>query len=261
MESMSEQSMTSESNALVSFDLKSLENLTIVDSSDMQSVKSCETNGTEGESDDSSLAGVHFSHLATKSPDSFRPILKRVGSHEQFVIVRRNSWKVLPPPDPNNLRIVRKTSVVSDCGPTTDPESLPPKPPKRHNSVSFHEVNLRYYNQCLGDHPSTSYGPPISLDWDFAEAEPIAVDDYEVNRGPRRTLRQLMLNYYARKNILTWVYGYSDEEVKKATRASNRVAFQRGITKCLLPISKVEDLVESATRKTKRLMVARGKMK
>jgi hypothetical protein len=258
MRQMIEQPMTSESETLISFDITSLEKLAIADPSDMQSVKSSETNGTEGESDDSSLAGSHFAHLTGQGTEFCRPILKRVESHEEFVNVRSKSFKVLPAPDPSTFRMTHKRSAISDCGPAADTAVLPPK---RHNSVSFHEVNLRFYDQCLGDHPMTSYGPPISLDWDFAEAEPIAIDEYELKRGPRRTLRQLMLNYYTRKNILMWVYGYSDDEVKKATKASNRIAFQRGITKYLLPMSKVEDLVESAARKTKRFVEAKGKMK
>jgi hypothetical protein len=92
--------------------------------------------------------------------------------------------------------------------------------PKR--SVSFNEIHLRFYDQCLGDHPNTSYGPPIALDWKYEEAEPIAIDEYEGKRGNRRTLRQLMVNYYARKNILMWAYGYSEEDLKKATKEAKQ---------------------------------------
>jgi hypothetical protein len=78
------------------------------------------------------------------------------------------------------------------------------KSPKRKKSFVFHsEVKLRFYEQTLGgDHPNTSYGPPISLDWKYEEAEPIDFDEYEEEgRGQRRSMKQMMLNHYIRKNI------------------------------------------------------------
>ena len=121
----------------------------------------------------------------------------------------------------------------------------------------FNEIHLRFYDQCLGDHPSTSYGPPIALDWRYEEAEPIAIDEYEGNRGNRRTLRQLMVNYYARKNLLMWAYGYSEDDLKKATKEANKTAFKRSVTRYFLGVSKVEEVVRSAGRKAKRVVVGR----
>jgi hypothetical protein len=123
------------------------------------------------------------------------------------------------------------------------------------SSVSFHEINLRYYDQTIGDHPNTSYGPPIALDWNYEETEPIHIDEYEENRGSRRTLRQLMVNYYTRKDLLMLTYGHSEEEVKQATKASNKASFQRGVTKYFLPVSKVEEVMEWCYRSSVRILV------
>lgn len=222
------------------------------DALDKISLECSDSHCTADESDESSQAGNNFIHLKDIERSAKRPILKRVGSQEEFVCLKPRSWKSLPAPDMSKLRQVSDLSVMCEGE---------PKPIKRtHSCVSFNEINVRFYDQCLGDHPSTSYGPPISLDWKYEEAEPIDIDEYEHKRGPRRTLRQLMVNYYTRKNTLMWTYGVSEEELKKATKAASRAAFQRGVTKYFLPVSKVEEVVASAARKTKRVVTGKKKM-
>ena len=126
-------------------------------------------------------------------------------------------------------------------------------------SVSFHEVKIRSYQQTIGDNPSVSYGTPISLDWDYEEMEALSLDDYEKERGPRRSPREMMLNYYSRKNLLTWRFGHTEEEVKAAEKQANKAKTQRAITKCLLSWSPVEEVVQSAVRKAKRGVSGRRK--
>lgn len=46
--------------------------------------------------------------------------------------------------------------------------------PKR--KVHFGSVLIRDYNVTLGDHPSCSYGPPLTIDWDYQEYKPIDVN-------------------------------------------------------------------------------------
>ena len=206
---------------------------------------------TADESDESSQAGNNFAHLKHVERPGSRPILRRVTSQEEFICTKLKSWKSLPVPDMEKVRQVSDLSVMCEAE---------AKPIRRTKScVSFNEVNMRFYDQCVGDHPATSYGPPISLDWNYEEAEPINIDEYENQRGARRTLRQMMVNYYARKNTLMWVYGASEDELKKATKASGRVAFQRGVTKYLLPVSKVEEILSSVARKTKRVVTGQKK--
>lgn len=51
---------------------------------------------------------------------------------------------------------------------------------KLSRSVSFADVNIREYERILGDNPSCTSGPPISLGWGYSP-EPIklSVDDFE----------------------------------------------------------------------------------
>ena len=134
------------------------------------------TTCTKDKSDWSSQAGNHFAHLKNiDQPTRQRSILKTGFTTE--------------------ARQVSDLSTLSTHKeePTTTPQEEEPIMKKRCSSVSFHEINLRYHDQTI---------PPIALDWHYEEAEPIRIDDYEEHRGSRRTLRQLMISNYTRKNWL-----------------------------------------------------------
>jgi hypothetical protein len=230
---------------------------------DCLSLEENNTQCTEDASDESSQSGNHFGHLENIS----RPTNGKRSSFKGDA--SGCSWKGKTNPNLAMVRQLSDLSVMSQAEAIAidhlaqSSRSLPQAatapidqlPHKR--SVSFNEIHLRFYDQCLGDHPSTSYGPPIALDWKYEEAEPIAIDEYEGNRGNRRTLRQLMVNYYARKNLLMWAYGYSEDDLKKATKEANKTAFKRGVTRYFLGVSKVEEVVRSAGRKAKRVVVGK----
>ena len=122
---------------------------------------------------------------------------------------------------------------------------------RRH--ISFGSVTVREYAMVLGDHPDCSYGPPVTLGWDYLEFKPLPVDEYEIHHALRRPLIQLCLNYYMRMKFL--LLDYSEQEIKEATRKKSFTKFKRNITRQFLPYWKVEDGVTSAGRKLKRLVV------
>lgn len=150
----------------------------------------------------------------------------------------RSTWKQLPKLD---LEKIRSQSIPTLYA------------PKRRRTVVFNEIHIRNYDQTVGDNPSVSYGPPIQLDWNYQEAEPISVDDYENNRGPRRNTRQMLLNYYNRINLLTYRFGVTEQELACAEKEVNKVKLGRSITKYFLPTQKVEEVLQSIGRKTMRL--------
>jgi hypothetical protein len=143
------------------------------------------------------------------------------------------------------------TKCVRSMSDLNSPDESNPKQFGR--SVSFHEVQIRSYGQTVGDNPCVGYGPPISLDWDYEEAEHMALDDYELHRGKRREPRQMMMNYYHRMNLLTYMYGWSKEELEAVDKKVCRDKLKRGITRYFLPAMKLEESVESAARKIKRI--------
>ena len=229
---------------VLDFNQPKMASLSLEETLEELSLEGDRTSCAEDESDECSLAGNHFAHLKNiNQPTRQRSIMKTTAS------------EVMP------VSHTKKMQQVSDLSALSIHKEEPASTIKRtRSSVSFHEINLRYYDQTIGDHPNTSYGPPIALDWHYEEAEPIHIDEYEENRGNRRASRQLMISYYTRKNLLMLTYGHSEEEVKKATKASNKASFQRGVTKYFLPVSKVEEAVQSAARKTRRVVKRHKKL-
>jgi hypothetical protein len=118
--------------------------------------------------------------------------------------------------------------------------------------VRFHEVIIREYEMILGDHPNCSYGPPVMIDWVYDEYEGIDLDEYEMNRDPRRSLRQMMMNYYHRRNLLMHCNGYTKEQLKHASNEVERIKRHRKVTEYFLPVRKLEEVVQSAGRKVRR---------
>ena len=60
----------------------------------------------------------------------------------------------------------------------------------RCSQVSFEGVQIRHYEMELGDHPSCTIGAPVTLSLEF-EQDPVQdIDEYEFERGRRRTLRE-----------------------------------------------------------------------
>jgi hypothetical protein len=116
--------------------------------------------------------------------------------------------------------------------------------------ITFDKVIVRDYGMVLGDHPSCSYGPPVQLEWDYLEYEPLPVDEYEYHHSRRRTMRQLILNYYKRTEMLS--ADNSRAELKQATQEVAKVQWQRAVTRQVLPLYWVQDAIESVGRKFKR---------
>ncbi|KAL7562546.1 hypothetical protein ACA910_015430 [Epithemia clementina (nom. ined.)] len=120
--------------------------------------------------------------------------------------------------------------------------------------VAFDTVQVRHYSMELGDHPSCSIGPPVSLSWECVhEDNPRAIDAYESARRFRRKKNPGLLNYYQRRDILKEA-GYTDEQLDTADRERKKIQRQRHGTKMLLPFSKVEETWQSARRKAQRVL-------
>ena len=130
-------------------------------------------------------------------------------------------------------------------------EEKPPHPTK-HKEVRFGTVLVRDYEIILGDHPCCSFGPPLTIDWDYQEGEPLDVDSYEAENALSRLTRErgsMHLNYFARKYLLR--EHYTEQDFKSAIKEINRIKMNRTITSKL---ANYHDVVESACQKLKRVI-------
>ena len=112
------------------------------------------------------------------------------------------------------------------------------------------------------DHPNVSYGPPITLSWDYLEYDPLDIDEYEIHHPRRRNLRQMGLNYYQRRNLLLLHTDYTEEELRLAWKSVKKAKQQRYITRTYtsaFPVRIVEDACQSAVRKVKRTVSGGGR--
>jgi hypothetical protein len=125
---------------------------------------------------------------------------------------------------------------------------------KSGRGVRFSWVHIRSYSQTVGDNPAVTHGPPIQLDWDYEESEPLDIDHYEGARGKRRSMKQLSTSYYQRQNILTYFYGFSEEEVRKAKRQAKHIKRLRSMSASW---SYLETALESSGRTAKLFVMRR----
>jgi len=115
---------------------------------------------------------------------------------------------------------------------------------KMTRSVSFHSVDVREYDRTVGDNPSCRSGPPLSLDWSYSKKyeQPKTLEQYEIEREDRvRSLRQLHVNKYRRRNLLSFNWGHSEEDMKSARKETKKLQRQRSLTQALLPIHMAEE--------------------
>mmetsp|Transcript_9538 Transcript_9538/g.12627 ORF Transcript_9538/g.12627 Transcript_9538/m.12627 type:complete len:334 (-) Transcript_9538:291-1292(-) len=123
-------------------------------------------------------------------------------------------------------------------------------------SVSFDKVDIHEFNMTLGNHPSAVTGPPVMLDSeDKSRASSWTLDDYERNRGARRTRKNLKMSMKTRCGILQKEANFSAKDITKAWEEAMVVRRQRRETlKGGVAQMAYEDFWESATRKLHRMI-------
>ena len=124
---------------------------------------------------------------------------------------------------------------------------------KRSSSIRFSTIEIRSYSRILGDNPSCSHGPAISIGWEYDSASvTVNVDEFEYYRtNDRLESADLVLSRDEREGILEEI-GYSCQEIVGAVRRNVKVKNRRRQTVNNLPVARFEEMVEKATRLVKR---------
>lgn len=130
--------------------------------------------------------------------------------------------------------------------------------PQQHQAnpkgVSFTVVEVREYPRILGDSPSVSSGPPISISWKYDEKATLSVPVEEWERirdGDRRTKQEIRVPEDIRR---AWLIdaGYSGSEMQ---RVINDIAKDKKHRRSSLDKSDLQDKAEAFAEIAKRKLV------
>merc|ERR1712151_734813 len=132
-----------------------------------------------------------------------------------------------------------------------------------NKKIRFHNISIREYDLTLGDNPSVSNGPAISLDWKYRSLGNIDVELYEKHRdGKRYYYSELIINCAERTKILKYTYGFTEKEIDKAIKERNKVQSQRASTVATFSrFSKTASIYDRISRRLKRVAVNNKKEK
>eukprot|EP00522_Entomoneis_paludosa_P011428 CAMPEP_0172452212 /NCGR_PEP_ID=MMETSP1065-20121228/9944_1 /TAXON_ID=265537 /ORGANISM="Amphiprora paludosa, Strain CCMP125" /LENGTH=580 /DNA_ID=CAMNT_0013204243 /DNA_START=326 /DNA_END=2068 /DNA_ORIENTATION=+ len=130
----------------------------------------------------------------------------------------------------------------------------PQKPAQQQQKpkVSFANVYLREYARTVGDNPSCSSGPPISIDWEHTPTSSQTLDHFEQKRrNTRRSNVQLVVSRQARETMLRREWGIKQSELASAVRACIKIKNSRKTTvqNLVKPTEKAEERLESMSKK------------
>ena len=128
---------------------------------------------------------------------------------------------------------------------------------ERKRRVSFDQVDIREYYIELGNNPSCSTGPPLTIGWDFDCVGSINLDEFEECRPPRRLGRQMVIPFDERTNMLEQV-GYSSSEILDAVKSVSQERHLR-LKTARSKTDKLDEVLERANRKMKRVFMRKNK--
>ena len=127
--------------------------------------------------------------------------------------------------------------------------------PRIKRNVSFAQVNIREYERIMGDNPSVTCGPPLSLGWRYVpETTTISIDDYEEGKGSPRQSSEFLVPKVVRERLLKEHADVSRREMVAAVRSIQKEKSKRQQTVVNLPMQKTEERVEGAKRKIKKIL-------
>jgi hypothetical protein len=88
--------------------------------------------------------------------------------------------------------------------------------------VSFGDIQERAFVRCLALNPSTSSGPSVGIGWQYYDYPSVPI----MEKPSSRSRREFRLSCEDRKQILN-EWGHSKVEIRKATKANEKIREQR----------------------------------
>jgi hypothetical protein len=126
---------------------------------------------------------------------------------------------------------------------------------ENHKHVTFNKIFIREYDMTLGDNPSVSSGPPISLDLYYnPDTEILTIEDYESLRSQRRSRVQLLVPRDLREQILKVECGISRKQMASSIRTVKAVQANRRQTANNLKFAEAEERAENVKKTLGRVV-------
>eukprot|EP01083_Nonionella_stella_P096993 272667_1 len=178
--------------------------------------------------------------------------------HEKYAEenhIRRSVSEQVPKSPQRSVLMKRGSSrQLSESFHSTSTSMITPISEEKATHVSFTDVMVREYDVTVGDNPSCSFGPPISLGWSFKSESCVSLEEYESKHEQhRRTSKELIIDSACRNGILTEQAGISQKEIEHAMKIVEKVRQDRAMTEIFLPLARVEEVSQSFKRKVKRI--------
>jgi len=188
---------------------------------------------------------------------------------ERLVFKALETNDLMPPP-PTPFKKEKSVRFLHANGDVLYP--FKPFPPKLTSAqaaqreqdcrVRFGKITVHEFAPTLGDHPDvTGGGPPICLDYndmDRVHTHTVSVQDYEWNRGRRRSVQQLRVPAHTRRFwLLKEQHGPArrecGERMREAERAAQRIQRQRARSRALQGLEGCTALQQKLARQVKKL--------
>lgn len=201
--------------------------------------------------------------LATTGSTSSSTNTNTSMGHSTVSFSNKNCRSVVRAPEPPALShgSSKFTDIQSDSTVTTVGSEHDEKITKNNNkkrSVSFCEVQVRNYERVLTVNASVTSGPAVGLGWNYSpeEDEIFSLEHFEDNREYTRrdSMQDLALPRGEREDLLLSL-GYTQREIAGSIRQILRLKNQRKQTIQNLHVSSMEEFMEKATRKMKRVLL------
>lgn len=151
-------------------------------------------------------------------------------------------------------------SVTGDLDDSDNSQSTPVKS-KMKRSVSFDQVQFREYERALGDNPSVTSGPPLTIGWRYNETATLPVEKYEDLKPKPRTKSELQVPRGLREQMLREQADVTSSQLAKANREVTSIQHQRKMTSATLHHQVVHEAAEKIGRKLKRIIKRTSKEK
>lgn len=98
--------------------------------------------------------------------------------------------------------------------------------PTSKKSVSFSTIAIYTHDIVLGDNPSGTYGPPLTIAWKARESTTLALDDYQAAHPEPRPREQLLVPCEVREDWLRSA-GFARSQLDAASKEVQRIKKQR----------------------------------